>query len=186
MWPTKKVVSKFNFFDDTISKQKRENIQQFDIMGVNHLACKNLAVDTTACYNPAVLGISLAVGQRTLDPRAQVRILDPQLLPLDKCSSQLNLFSNVLLHNWIVDKNIKHYLKSSIALLRTYIMILGCIFGYLKALSNFRCNCLSRFLQENHRTNPGSCLTCGVLDCKKVAKFISSFVTLSFLRIFSR
>ena len=35
------------------------------------------------CYNPIVnheqtLGISLAVGQRTLDPLAQVRILDPQ------------------------------------------------------------------------------------------------------------
>jgi hypothetical protein len=49
-------------------------------MGRNYIASDNLAVDTIACYNPAVLGISLAVGQRTLDPRAQVRILDPQLL----------------------------------------------------------------------------------------------------------
>ena len=33
-------------------------------------------------YNPNVLGNRLAVGQRTLDPLAQVRILDPQLLIL--------------------------------------------------------------------------------------------------------
>jgi hypothetical protein len=48
----------------------------------NHIGTENgnnrVAVDMVACYNPAVLGISLAVGQRTLDPRAQVRILDPQ------------------------------------------------------------------------------------------------------------
>ena len=32
------------------------------------------------CYNFRVLGSSLAVGQRTLDPSAKVRILPPQPL----------------------------------------------------------------------------------------------------------
>jgi hypothetical protein len=37
-----------------------------------------LVEQKTPCYNSGTLGIRLAVGQRTLDPYGQVRILDPQ------------------------------------------------------------------------------------------------------------
>ena len=45
---------------------------------------RHIAPHDHACYNglsaaSKSMGISLAVGQRTLDPWAQVRILDPQL-----------------------------------------------------------------------------------------------------------
>ena len=57
---------------------------------------RDVAVATAACYNPDALGISLAVGQRTLDPRAQVRILDPQpVLVLSSPQISFNLSKSI-------------------------------------------------------------------------------------------
>ena len=52
-----------------------------------YVKLRDLAPHDPSCYNSfdlasRLMGISLAVGQRTLDPWAQVRILDPQLLLL--------------------------------------------------------------------------------------------------------
>ena len=56
-----KVVSKFKALDKhnsfkVVSKSGKQKCH------------KNLVTETLQCYNPDTLGISLAVGQRTLDP----------------------------------------------------------------------------------------------------------------------
>ena len=74
-----KVISKLRAVD---RQDSYKSDKQYPVKTVKQKPLHNqqprVAVDTAACYNPDVLGISLAVGQRTLDPRAQVRILDPQ------------------------------------------------------------------------------------------------------------